>query len=68
MFTPDLLHDADAEVARLSAEVDALRGEVEALRAENSVQREQLAGHSPSQPRRALEPRSCSPGEGFMLR
>ncbi|MBK6874567.1 MAG: HNH endonuclease [Kineosporiaceae bacterium] len=44
MFTPDLLHDADAEVARLSVEVEALRGEVEALRAENSVQREQLAG------------------------
>ncbi|MBK7624022.1 MAG: hypothetical protein IPJ14_15515 [Kineosporiaceae bacterium] len=42
MFTPDLLHDADAEVARLSVENDALRGEVEALRAENSVQREQL--------------------------
>ncbi|MFN8079127.1 MAG: hypothetical protein U0Q19_06150 [Kineosporiaceae bacterium] len=44
MFTPDLLHDADAEVARLSVEVDALRAEVEALRAENSTQREQLAG------------------------
>ncbi len=44
MFTADLLHDADAEVARLSVDNDALRVEVEALRAENSVQREQLAG------------------------
>ena len=44
MFTADLLHDADAEVARLSVEVEALRGEVEALRAEKSVPREQLAG------------------------
>ncbi|MBK8075778.1 MAG: hypothetical protein IPK24_09465 [Kineosporiaceae bacterium] len=42
MFTPDLLHDADAEVARLSVENEALREQVEALRAENSVQREQL--------------------------
>ncbi len=42
MFTPDLLHDADAEVARLSVENDALRGEVEALRAQNAAQREQL--------------------------
>ncbi|MBK6872174.1 MAG: hypothetical protein IPG94_12540 [Kineosporiaceae bacterium] len=42
MFTPDLLHDADAEVARLSAENEALRAQVETLREQNTVQREQL--------------------------
>ncbi|MBK8074431.1 MAG: hypothetical protein IPK24_02450 [Kineosporiaceae bacterium] len=42
MFTPDLLHDADAEVARLSVENEALRAQVETLREQNTVQREQL--------------------------
>ena len=44
MFTADLLHDSDAEIARLGVEHDALRGEVEALRAANVTLQEQVAG------------------------
>ncbi|MBK7623795.1 MAG: HNH endonuclease [Kineosporiaceae bacterium] len=46
MFTADLLHDADAEVARLGAEVEALREQVKMLGAENVTLRKQAAGNA----------------------
>ncbi|MFN8079638.1 MAG: hypothetical protein U0Q19_08725 [Kineosporiaceae bacterium] len=41
MFTPDLLHDTDAEIARLGVENDALRAQVDSLSSENHTLREQ---------------------------
>ncbi|MFN8079472.1 MAG: HNH endonuclease signature motif containing protein [Kineosporiaceae bacterium] len=45
MFTADLLHDTDAEIARLGVENDALRAQVESLSSENHTLREQAASH-----------------------